>query len=98
MSTNEQAHSQGELEFQGVLDALRDPDAFRQYLQPLRHNEWVVYMKPPFGNAEDVIDYLGRYTHRVPEEQTEESRCDGLASLVESGQQLLSELLWSLPV
>ncbi len=26
---------------------------------------WVVYCKPPFGSAEKVLDYLGRYTHRV---------------------------------
>jgi hypothetical protein len=26
---------------------------------------WVVYAKKPFGSAEKVLDYLGRYTHRV---------------------------------
>ncbi len=26
---------------------------------------WVVYCKPPFGGAEQVFNYLGRYTHRV---------------------------------
>lgn len=31
----------------------------------LRAKDWVVYCKPPFGNAEKVIEYLGRYTHRV---------------------------------
>jgi hypothetical protein len=25
----------------------------------------VVYAKPPFGGPERVLDYLGRYTHRV---------------------------------
>lgn len=62
----EAAYRKGELEFHdGVLRSLNDPDAFRQYLKPLKHTEWVVYMKPPFGNAEGVIHYLGRYTHRV---------------------------------
>lgn len=28
-------------------------------------NEWVVYCKPPFKNVSKVIEYLGRYTHRV---------------------------------
>jgi hypothetical protein len=61
-----EAYRKGELEFHdGALRSLDDPEAFRQYLEPLRHIEWVVYMKPPFGNAERVIDYLGRYTHRV---------------------------------
>jgi hypothetical protein len=31
----------------------------------LYKTNWVVYCKPPFGNAQKVIDYLGRYTHRV---------------------------------
>ncbi len=26
---------------------------------------WVVYSKPPFGGPEYVLQYLGRYTHRV---------------------------------
>jgi hypothetical protein len=31
----------------------------------LYQDEWVVYCKPPFKNASRVIEYLGRYTHRV---------------------------------
>jgi predicted Zn-ribbon and HTH transcriptional regulator len=31
----------------------------------LYQDEWVVYCKPPFKNASKVIEYLGRYTHRV---------------------------------
>ena len=27
--------------------------------------EWVVYAKPPFGKPEHVIEYLGRYTHKI---------------------------------
>jgi hypothetical protein len=27
--------------------------------------EWVVYAKPPFNGPENVLGYLGRYTHRV---------------------------------
>jgi len=33
--------------------------------QPLARLEWVVYAKPPFGGADHVLEYLGRYTHRV---------------------------------
>ena len=32
---------------------------------PLEHKEWVVYAKPPFGGPAHVLEYLGRYTHRV---------------------------------
>ena len=30
-----------------------------------RRAEWVVYAKEPFGGPQQVLDYLGRYTHRV---------------------------------
>jgi len=30
-----------------------------------RHKSWVVYAKKPFGSPAKVLDYLGRYTHRV---------------------------------
>ena len=37
-------------------------DAFRR---DLYKNEWVVYSKRPFGGAGQVIEYLGRYTHKI---------------------------------
>jgi len=61
----EQAYTIGHLQFTGTLAALDDPQAFAAYLAPLRQREWVVYAKKPFGNAQRVLDYLGRYTHRV---------------------------------
>ena len=39
--------------------------AFARRLDQLRRIEWVVYAKPPFGGPEQVLAYLGRYTHRV---------------------------------
>ena len=53
------------LQFFSSLQPLRDPKAFAAYLAPLRQTEWVVYAKPPFGGPEQVLNYLGRYTHRV---------------------------------
>jgi hypothetical protein len=38
---------------------------FRRFLNDLYAEDWVVYCKPPFANAEKVLKYLGRYTHRV---------------------------------
>jgi hypothetical protein len=61
----EKAFAAGQLQFFAVLDSLREHDAFRRYLAPLRKAEWVVYAKPPFGGPEQVLDYVGRYTHRV---------------------------------
>ena len=37
----------------------------RQWLQALRAQDWVVYLKPPFAGPASVLQYLGRYTHRV---------------------------------
>ena len=34
-------------------------------LKALRKKNWVVYAKKPFGSPRTVLDYLGRYTHRV---------------------------------
>jgi hypothetical protein len=34
-------------------------------LQKIYQKEWTLYAKRPFGGAEQVIEYLGRYTHKV---------------------------------
>ena len=51
--------------FFSALAPLRERDAFQQYLAPVRKAEWVVYAKRPFAGPEQVLDYVGRYTHRV---------------------------------
>ena len=55
----------GELRFSGTLAALADSAAFAERLDALRAVEWVVYAKRPFAGPEQVLAYLGRYTHRV---------------------------------
>lgn len=42
-----------------------DERAWRHFLAGLRKHNWVVYAKRPFGGPEQVLDYLGRYTHKV---------------------------------
>lgn len=37
----------------------------RALLESLFQKEWVVYAKRPFGGPQQVIEYLGRYTHKV---------------------------------
>ena len=59
------AHDAGRLGFFGDLAHLAKPDAFARMLAEVRRLEWVVYAKPPFGGPEQVLAYLGRYTHRV---------------------------------
>jgi predicted Zn-ribbon and HTH transcriptional regulator len=39
--------------------------AFNLLINALRNKPWIVYAKKPFGSPVHVLDYLGRYTHRV---------------------------------
>lgn len=54
----ERAHATGEL---------KTPPGthFAALRKALREHDWVVYAKPPFGGPQQIIDYLGRYTHRI---------------------------------
>ena len=60
-----QAFQEGQLNFHGNLTCLAQPTTFAAWLRPLFRKNWVVYSKPPFGGPEYVLQYLGRYTHRV---------------------------------
>jgi Putative transposase/Transposase zinc-binding domain len=60
-----QAFQSGQLQFHGQLAPLAQPKTFAAWLRPLFRKDWVVYAKPPFGGPEYVLQYLGRYTHRV---------------------------------
>ena len=55
------AQDNGELKFGGSVTE----DAFRFMVAKLYAYNWVVYAKKPFADAEKVVRYLGRYTHRV---------------------------------
>src|SRR5277367_996825 len=59
------AFHDGKLNFQGDLKLLAQPKVFAAWLRPLHRQDWVVYLKRPFGGPEYVLQYLGRYTHRV---------------------------------
>src|SRR5262245_64818499 len=58
------AFGAGKLRF-FTLANLAEPQAFARRLRELQRLDWVVYAKPPFGGPEQVLAYLGRYTHRV---------------------------------
>jgi len=55
----------GKLQFFGRLANLREPAPFSRHVHTLRDVEWIVYAKRPFAGPQQVLDYLGRYTHRV---------------------------------
>jgi hypothetical protein len=46
-------------------DMASDPQAWDRHRDRLHHKRWIVYAKRPFGGAEHVVRYLGRYTHRL---------------------------------
>jgi hypothetical protein len=60
-----QAFQNGRLHFPGTLEPLAQPKTFAAWLRLLFRKDWVVYAKRPFGGPEYVLQYLGRYTHRV---------------------------------
>src|SRR5215475_9040637 len=53
------------LTFAGQIQHLSESKNFSSFLRTLFRQDWVVYAKPAFGGPEQVIRYLGRYTHRV---------------------------------
>jgi hypothetical protein len=55
----------GELRFFHSLEPLRQPMAFARHLAIAKAHDWVVYAKRPFAGPQQVLDYVGRYTHRV---------------------------------
>lgn len=60
-----QAKASRKLIFPGQAALLQTQAGFDDLITQLRQKSWVVYAKPPFGGPEKVLDYLGRYTHRV---------------------------------
>ena len=59
------AFKEGKLKCLGKFKNIKEIKALNDYLRPFYQKEWIVYAKPPFGGPEQVINYLGRYTHRV---------------------------------
>jgi putative transposase len=53
------------LKLAGQIQHLNDSKGFASFLRILFRQEWVVYAKPAFGGSEQVVRYLGRYTHRI---------------------------------
>lgn len=65
LSLLRRAHLRGELKFHGSLQDYNPFQGFCLCLREAKQTEWVVYSKRPFGGAEQVLSYLGRYTHKV---------------------------------
>ena len=54
-----------DLVFPGSISHLKEPGTFESFRRHLYQKKWVVYCQPPFDGAKGVLQYLGRYTHRI---------------------------------
>ncbi len=59
------AYKQNKLSLTGNTHYLNNPPIFYKLTRKLRCKKWVVYIKPPFSNPQNLFSYLGHYTHRV---------------------------------
>ena len=57
--------TQDRLAYPGAVSYLEQPAAWGALIAALYKKKWVVYCKPPFDGARGVLEYLGRYTHRI---------------------------------
>jgi predicted Zn-ribbon and HTH transcriptional regulator len=61
----EKAFAYGKLIFPGNTQIYNCHRKFKKLIQSLFQITWIVYAKRPFAGPQQVLEYLGRYTHRV---------------------------------
>ncbi|TES90906.1 MAG: IS91 family transposase [Desulfobacteraceae bacterium] len=59
------AYLKEKLIFTKKTAALETRQSFQQLIDALSNTTWNAYAKRPFAGPEQVLEYLGRYTHRV---------------------------------
>ena len=59
------AYRKAKLIFTGQTEQFGSPQEFAHLLESLFEASWIAYAKRPFAGPEQVLSYLGRYTHRV---------------------------------
>ena len=58
-------YKKGELKLNGKLQYLHNPKEFYHFNDALYNIDWVVNCKEPFNGPGPVMEYLGRYTHKI---------------------------------
>ncbi len=61
----EKAYLNDDLFLPGKPAIYKSKQEFKNFIQSLFKVKWVTYAKRPFSGPEQVLEYLGRYTHRV---------------------------------
>lgn len=59
------AYHKNELIFPGNTARYESREAFDLLIQSVFKAKWITYAKRPFAGPEQVLEYLGRYTHRI---------------------------------
>ena len=59
------AYYDGKITLPESMEHLSQESEFEKWVDRLVSKKWVVYCKSPLSCAEDVVKYIGRYTHRV---------------------------------
>lgn len=53
------------LKFHGTAEKYQNSYRFKELLDKCYEKNWVTYCKETFNGAQSVINYLGKYTHRI---------------------------------
>jgi hypothetical protein len=59
------AYLKDRLVFSKKTAALESKQNFQQLINSVSNTKWIAYAKRPFAGPQQVLEYLGRYTHRV---------------------------------
>jgi hypothetical protein len=59
------SYKQEKIGFHGNIQSLATQTEFNKLLTNLYDKEWIVYAKQPFAGPKRVLEYLGKYTHRI---------------------------------
>ena len=65
MAYFKEACQEGKIKFEGQLQKFASSEELKVLINGLYQKEWIVYCKEPLSNPMKVMEYLGRYTHRV---------------------------------
>ena len=58
-------HDTGKLKYTGQSSYLKNDYEFKELMNKLYETDWIVYSKRTFAGAQEVFQYLGKYTHRI---------------------------------
>ena len=65
MNALKSLYKDNKLEFHGSSEKYRNSYNFKELLNSCYEKNWVPYCKKTFNGAQSVINYLGKYTHRI---------------------------------